>query len=267
MTDHLTMLAALCAPGRSAPALTAAMFLAGATGGALHCAPMCGPFVLGQVADRLARAPAAGLCGMTRLSSALLLPYHAGRLATYAGLGAAAAMIGGTVQANGPLRFFSSALLLLAACLFAAQALRRMRPPSRRRSVARSRPGSGRRRSGLAVLANATATAGRRFDRTRWPGALVLGLLLGFLPCGLLYAALTVAAASADPATGALAMAAFGLGTIPALVSVGLAGHTIRRLSGPAAGGGFWAVVPSVLLLGNAALLCLLAWQRLGGAV
>ncbi|MDX2481039.1 MAG: sulfite exporter TauE/SafE family protein [Desulfuromusa sp.] len=53
--------------------------------------------------------------------------------------------------------------------------------------------------------------------------ALPLGLLFGFLPCGLLYAMALTAVQSADSVTGALTMAAFGLGTIPALFLVGSA--------------------------------------------
>ncbi len=53
--------------------------------------------------------------------------------------------------------------------------------------------------------------------------ALPLGLMFGFLPCGLLYAMALTAAQSADSRVGALTMAAFGLGTIPALFLVGSA--------------------------------------------
>ena len=53
--------------------------------------------------------------------------------------------------------------------------------------------------------------------------ALPLGLLFGFLPCGLLYAMALTAVQSADSITGALTMAAFGLGTFPALFLVGSA--------------------------------------------
>lgn len=53
--------------------------------------------------------------------------------------------------------------------------------------------------------------------------AFPLGLLFGFLPCGLVYAMALTAVQSADSVTGALTMAAFGLGTIPALFLVGSA--------------------------------------------
>ncbi len=57
--------------------------------------------------------------------------------------------------------------------------------------------------------------------------ALPLGMLLGFLPCGMLYAMALTAVQSADSLTGALTMGAFGLGTIPALFLVGSAAQWI----------------------------------------
>ena len=50
----------------------------------------------------------------------------------------------------------------------------------------------------------------------------LLGLLMGFLPCGLVYAALMKAIGAATPLGGALTLLAFGMGTSVALVAVGL---------------------------------------------
>lgn len=55
--------------------------------------------------------------------------------------------------------------------------------------------------------------------------ALPIGLFMGFLPCGFLYAMAITAAQSADPVTGAFVMLAFGLGTAPSLFLFGLAAH------------------------------------------
>ena len=89
MAGHLDMLAQLCAPGGLG--LPLGLLVAGLTGSVFHCAPMCGPFVLGQVSDRLAGIPAVRLCEMSRLRAGVLWPYHVGRLLTYAGLGAVTA--------------------------------------------------------------------------------------------------------------------------------------------------------------------------------
>lgn len=51
-----------------------------------------------------------------------------------------------------------------------------------------------------------------------------LGLVWGWLPCGLVYTALAWSLASGSPARGALLMLGFGLGTLPALVTMGMVG-------------------------------------------
>ncbi len=58
---------------------------------------------------------------------------------------------------------------------------------------------------------------------------LPIGLLLGFLPCGLLYAMAITAAQSADPQSGALILLAFGVGTAPGLLLFGGGLHWLGR--------------------------------------
>lgn len=65
--------------------------------------------------------------------------------------------------------------------------------------------------------------------------ALLLGGLWGLLPCGLIYSALAWATLSAKPYQSGLLMAAFGLGTLPALLSVSLThGRMVRTAQRPA---------------------------------
>ncbi|MCC5809439.1 MAG: sulfite exporter TauE/SafE family protein [Ectothiorhodospiraceae bacterium] len=59
-------------------------------------------------------------------------------------------------------------------------------------------------------------------------GALALGALWGWLPCGLVYTVLLAAAVSGDPVSGAGIMLAFGLGTLPAMTGVTLFGQALR---------------------------------------
>ena len=60
--------------------------------------------------------------------------------------------------------------------------------------------------------------------------AFALGALWGWLPCGLVYSTLTWSLASADALNGALIMFFFGLGTLPALLSVSLGTLSIKAL-------------------------------------
>ncbi len=248
MNAGLEMFTTLCrslAPGPLGAGLTiglpVSLLLAGFVGSAVHCVPMCGPFVLGQVSDRLACIPACAMRERHRIGVGLLWPYHLGRIATYTGLGAVA---GGTSAALGLLPWFgwlSTGLLFLAALLFLGQAVKRLALPTGSPTLFRR------------VAARLQRPGGSGFRR-----GMTLGLALGFLPCGFLYSALAASAATGNPLGGAIGMLAFSLGTIPALVVVGVAGQAAGRV---------WSrrmafVAPAVMLL-NALILAALAWMGL----
>ncbi|HQT77581.1 MAG TPA: sulfite exporter TauE/SafE family protein [Rhodopila sp.] len=226
--------------------LLAGLFLAGAAGSVMHCGPMCGVFVLGQVSDRMARMPAGAMCESRRIRSGLLLPYHLGRLTTYGMLGALAGGSAAVFRHSGWIRQLSTALLVLAAVLFLAHAAGRLMRLDLRLDRAPRQFGQliGR-------------YAGRVVRGTA-PGEFLLGLSLGFLPCGFLYAALASAAVWADPLMGAAAMVLFGLGTVPVLAMIGIAGHAAGRRWNK----GVAAVAPAVMAV-NAMLLLGLAWRGL----
>lgn len=71
------------------------------------------------------------------------------------------------------------------------------------------------------------------------PRALALGALWGWLPCGLVYSVLVTSLASGSTARGALIMAAFGLGTLPNLLVIGLFWERCRQ----------WVQAPRVRLV------------------
>lgn len=208
----LLPLGALCG---SSQAIAGGLFATALIGSVAHCLPMCGPFVLMQSSTRT------GESLLRRLSGALLLRYQAGRLITYVALGAAAGGAGGWIAGQGALRWPLALLLGLAALAFLAQAVGRVMPLATGGLAVLSRP--------LADLVVPLAA--------RSPGGFRLGLLLGLLPCGFLYAALAAAAATGSMLGGVSAMAAFGAGTVPALVAVSLVGRAAlgrwRPLAGP----------------------------------
>jgi len=202
VTDPIAALASLClhaGPARAGAGLLG-MAALGLAGSAAHCAPMCGPLVLGQNLHRLSCLSCANMTERHRVQAALLARYHAGRLVTYALLGALAGATGFALQAKlAPLR----TLLLLAAGLAMALAAWRATTPQI--------PGSLPARL-------------QRLGLT--PGSFRFGLVMGLLPCGLIYTAMIAACATASPWQGATCMAVFGAATVPALAVIGLAGHT-----------------------------------------
>lgn len=224
--------------------LIASLWVAGLAGGVSHCAAMCGPFVLAQVGARLEACPAAKMSEAGRFWGAALIPYHLGRVALYTAFGALA---GGLAGRAGPAfelgRPLAAAMLALAALLFLAYAL----------------PGLGWKPALGGALGSRLAGLARPLlaAPTGWRG-FRLGLLLGFIPCGLLYAGLAASAASGDPWAGGLALFAFAVGTVPGLLAVGAVGHLAagrwRRLA--------MRVGPMLLGL-NALVLMLLAVKTL----
>lgn len=238
LADCLHGLTALGASGTAV--LAGSLVVAGLAGGATHCAGMCGPFVIAQVTSGLAARPS-----LSRLSAGALVPYHLGRATTYAGLGAAAGLVSGTLVHGAGFRLVLVVLLVLGAALMLAQAVAQLAAflPATPAGLA-DRVG----RAAAPLLAD--ARGGRRF---------LLGIVLGFLPCGLLYGALAAAAASGSALGGALAMAAFAAGTVPALVGVGLAGAFFGRRFLPAA-----RAIAAPMLVVNAAVLAVLAFRAAG---
>lgn len=60
--------------------------------------------------------------------------------------------------------------------------------------------------------------------------SLLLGVVWGWLPCGLVYSALAYAATEQHALQSALVMAAFGVGTLPAVFATGIAAEQLRKI-------------------------------------
>lgn len=230
----------LAAAGSEPLALPATLFVAGLAGGALHCAGMCGPFVLGQVMAGAEGADGRRYGEWRRLGGATLAPYHLGRATTYATMGAAAGGATALFASTTGFAWLSSLLLAAAASLLVAQAAGL--------AFGRTTPWNAALLR-LAAPLSRSHGAGARYG---------LGVLLGFLPCGLLYGGLAAAAGTASMVAGAAAMLAFALGTVPALVAVGWGGLLLRRRLRES---GRWIAAP--VLLANAAVMLALASQRI----
>lgn len=218
----------------------ASLFLAGLLSGVTHCAGMCGPFVLAQAGSRFAALPVADLTWPRRLAGAAAVPYQLGRITTYGLLGTlVAGGFGRLLPAQMPA--IGAMALIAVAMLFLLHGLGRLQFAGF--------PWS----SGLAGI------AGPLLDRPfGWRGYLV-GMALGLLPCGMIYAALAVAATTGDMLSGGLAMLAFALGTVPGLVAVGWLGHgALTRWRWPL------RHLPAILLLTNAGVLLAMAMRLTG---
>jgi sulfite exporter TauE/SafE len=174
----------------------------------LHCVQMCGPIVISYSVS-LARY------GVFKREMMLAhLCYNGGRIVTYATLGALAGAAGSGIGMLGKLAGLAQAARLLSGAAMIVTGILLLRVLPRKVLVQVERRG---------VTALFSRSIGRLLVSSRALGKFGLGLLLGFLPCGLVYGALLKAVETARPLAGALTMVAFGMGTAMALLGVGLA--------------------------------------------
>lgn len=169
--------------------------------GSAHCAGMCGGLAL------VAAGPIGTANGARAAQQA---GYHAGRLASYAALGAAAGAIGSVVDDAGVLIGVQRVAAVAAGVTIALFGLAALAGAFGLRVPKAHVPG-------FMLRAAQRVHAGTLRLPARWRGV-PLGLATPLLPCGWLYAFAAIAAATASVAGGALVMAAFWLGTVPAIV-------------------------------------------------
>jgi len=188
--------------------------LAASAVGSIHCVAMCGPL--------------AGLQGGTR-SLRLALTHSVGRLTTYVALGAAAGAIGSAVNLAGHLASVQRTATLLAGIAIIAFGVL-----SWGRFTVLNVSGSRQVKNGKTSSDKSAFARGlvrirsKRSARTR---AYLMGTLTGLLPCGWLWAFVVTAGGTGNVGSGAAVMAAFWLGTVPAMVGVlGFLGPALARV-------------------------------------
>ncbi len=177
----------------------------------LHCVQMCGPVVLTY-------SVAANTGAQRRWLLGLHLAYNAGRTLTYMLLGAVAGLAGGAMSWVGRLAGIENVAAIVAGIAMVLTAVVML-------GLARGFKGWG----GFAMPGGLLRPAGKLISSTSAQAKFALGLLMGFLPCGLIYAALMKATGTGNAAGGALTMLAFGMGTSVALVVVGLGSSAATR--------------------------------------
>lgn len=186
-----------------------ALFIVGLLGGG-HCAGMCG----GIVGALSLQSPQGG--GAVVL---VHLAYNLGRIGSYVLAGLLAGLLG---QATGNLMAVQNGLYLFASLMLIAMGLYLLGLPQFLAPL---------ERGGQALWQRIQPLTKRFLPVCGIAQALPLGLLWGWLPCGLVYSALTTALASGSAGQGALLMLAFGLGTLPNLLLAGLLLARFRRFA------------------------------------
>ena len=168
--------------------------------GSPHCLGMCGAISALSAASSSTKSPA------------LILGFQLGRISSYALIGAVgggvAAWLGAEFMIVGKmLRLLASVLLILVAVALAGW----------------WRGGGVIERGGAKLWRHIQPLTIKLLPADRLPKALALGVLWGFLPCGLIYSSLAWASTSGSAPQAAALMFFFGLGTLPAMLAVSAA--------------------------------------------
>lgn len=181
-------------------------FILGLLGGT-HCLGMCG----GIAASVALNSPKGGQ-GFT-----LLCGYNTGRILSYAVAGAIFGSLSwliSTPEVQIALRTFAGLMLILMGLYIAQwwQLLTRVE------------------QAGGLIWRRISPLAGKLLPVKNLPQAFLLGTLWGWLPCGLVYSTLIWSSAASDWMLSAQLMAAFGLGTLPAMMLTGLLAQQVKQL-------------------------------------
>jgi sulfite exporter TauE/SafE len=140
------------------------------------------------------------------------IAYNTGRILSYSVVGIAAGTLG-SLPIGVPLDVLRFALRALAAVCLLSVGLHLVGLPSFVRAI---------ESAGAPVWRRVAPLAKRMLPLRSSAQAFAAGGLWAFMPCGLLYGAVSLAASADSPLEGAMTMAAFGAGTLPVMMGVGL---------------------------------------------
>ena len=166
--------------------------------GSLHCAGVCGPLVL--------MAPVVGKTDASIFISRLL--YHAGRVTMYGLIGALFGLLGQSLVFAGFQRWLSITVGFLMIIALVAGS-------------------SFKGKTGVIPIAM-KSFFGKFLRKRSYSSILALGATNGLLPCGLVYMAATASIATGGIANSILYMFLFGLGTLPMLLTISIAGAKLN---------------------------------------
>ncbi len=162
----------------------------------LHCIGMCGPIAMMLPVDRTNPAK----------KTTQIITYHLGRLTAYASIGFVFGMLGQGL-------FIAGIQQQLSIFIGIAMILIVLTPEKVFANYNFSKPI-------FKLISKVKIALGNQFKNKSYKSLFTIGLLNGFLPCGMVYVALFGAIAMQSISFGVLYMALFGLGTVPLMSSV-----------------------------------------------
>lgn len=162
----------------------------------LHCIGMCGPIAMMLPVDRNNQAK----------KVTQIITYHLGRISAYASIGFIFGLLGRGF-------FLAGIQQQLSLFIGIAMIIIILVPEKIMARYNFSRPI-------FKIISKIKTTLGSQFKNKSYKSLFTIGLLNGFLPCGMVYVALFGAIAMQSATLGVLYMILFGLGTVPLMSSV-----------------------------------------------
>ncbi|MCE3254696.1 MAG: hypothetical protein K0R25_190 [Rickettsiaceae bacterium] len=199
--------------------IIASLFTLGLFGGFSHCTSMCGPFVLTQVGNRLSKIEIKDATPLRKLSGLALLPYHFGRITTYCLIALFSSFLSLNLKNSIFFKEFAGLVLIVAALIIFNSAIAKINLPFTIPPVFRAVKIPQPVKKNLKNLINFLFSNPTGFKNY------FLGIILGFIPCGLVYGAISATLALDNYLMVFLAMLAFGIGTIPSLFLTACGGY------------------------------------------
>jgi sulfite exporter TauE/SafE len=179
--------------------------------GSSHCIGMCGGIV-----SALGAGVEDGPVSNSKPLTGFHLSYNSGRIFSYLLIGLLAGFIGsGMVKFGSPfMARILAASFMIALGLYLANWWRGL---------------ALLERWGYRIWRHIQPVSKRLLPVRNYRQAFLLGMIWGWLPCGLVYAVLVWALTTGDPINAAILMTGFGLGTLPALLLVGKLSQDFAR--------------------------------------
>jgi len=194
-------------------------------GGFSHCLGMCGPFVLTQVSNNLSRTKINDFQGLKKLSKIALIPYHLGRITTYSLIGFACALLRINLDKNFAIEILSALLMLVACGVFISFFITQNSLKIPKIFKFNFKFLSKKYLQKINFFSPLFKTLSKKINflliNSSGLKGYLLGLILGFIPCGMLYGAFALASSLSTPFLAFLGMFLFGIATFFALFFVG----------------------------------------------
>ena len=231
------------------------LFSLGFFGGFSHCIGMCGPFVITQVGNNLQKTSLINFNFFTRLKNCALIPYHLGRILSYSFIAFISKLILKSFDDTRSYHIFSAILLIIGAIFFLKILFEDNNFLSKLTNIfvnfltkfTAKFFGNNQNFSNQKLLKKLTSKIPKiiffkffyqkflaiikfLFANPRGINGFILGIILGFLPCGLIFGAVAITLNFSSPFFSAIGMMIFGLSTFVALFFTGYFGGFILKI-------------------------------------